>query len=120
MESIDIIAACMVCLTAFTVLVCLVLLVIGLRVMRTLGKVDVLMASARTEAMPILNEARKISENLRDVSVMVKHQAGKSEPMVENTLKNIQDMSHRLKETVDSATSVFMVLGKVANLLRGK
>lgn len=120
MESIDIIAACMICLTGFAMLVSLVLIAIGIRTFKTLGRAEALLEQVRNESVPILNEGRKVAENMRDLSVMVKHQAGKSEVMVENTLRNIHDMSSRLKESVDTAASVFKLVSRITKALGGK
>lgn len=120
MESIDIIAVCMVFLSLCLGVLLLVAIALGFKVMRTMGRLELLMEVVRVESLPMLNDARKITENLRDVSVMVRHQATKSETYVENTLKNVSEMSTRLRDSIQGITSVFIAIGKIAKMFGGK
>lgn len=120
MESIDIIALCMVFLSVLSAILILVAIALGVRVMGALKRLEGLMDVVKTESLPILSETRKITENLRDVSVMVRHQATKSEALVENTLKNVSEMSTRLRDSIQGVTAIFIAMGKIAKMFGGK
>ncbi|MFM7203865.1 MAG: hypothetical protein ACKO6N_24040 [Myxococcota bacterium] len=113
MEPIEVIAVCMVTLTFFSVLVMLVLLGMGFKVMGLLKRSELMLEHARNELLPVLHDARKVSSDVRDMVVMARHQAGKAEPVLEESLQNLRDVTVRLRDAVRGITAVFSLLNRL-------
>ena len=116
MDALDVIAGCMLFLTCFGCLLCAVLMFLALRLMRALGKVERVMDSFKSEGIPMLSEGRRVMENVREMSVVVRNQVGRSEPSVEVMLHNLQDVTTRLRDGVEGATALLGAVGKIARL----
>lgn len=112
-EPLEVIAVCMVILTFFAVLVLLVLLGMGLKVMGLLKRSELMLEHARNELLPVLHDARKVSSDVRDMVVMARHQAGKAEPVLEESLQNLRDVTVRLRDAVRGITAVFALLNRL-------
>lgn len=120
MDALDVIAGCMLILTCFGCLVCAIAVLLGLRLLRTLSKVERAMESFRGEGIPMLSEGRRVMENVREMSVVIRNQVGRSEPSVEVMLHNLQDITTRVRDGVQGATALLSAAGKVARLFTGK
>ncbi len=115
-----VIAICMVVLTLFAMGAMLTGILLGFRINTTLRRVEGLLADVRRETVPILSQSRALVEDAREVGRTLRHQVGRSEYLVENTLRNVADTSARVREAVTGASIVLSTAGRILGLFSGK